>query len=153
MNRTCLIRWLRIAVTVVCSLVCIGLIGLLVRSYWRADTVYNTDIALVSAQGCILFVYEQHTPHPYRNWGVVNQPISIWRNDHGPDPRGKFGFNFAHIPKGWLIATPTWLLVILIGSIAAVPWIRWSWRFSLRTMLIVTTLVAMALGFIVWMAK
>ena len=42
-----------------------------------------------------------------------------------------------------------WLPTIISGSLAAAPWLRW--RFSLRTLLIATTLVALLLGLFVWM--
>ncbi len=63
---------------------------------------------------------------------------------------------------GWLIAlvlflpnvdspTPSrWIMPMLIGLplIAVIPWIPT--RFSLRTLLIITTLVAVGLGLVVW---
>jgi hypothetical protein len=47
------------------------------------------------------------------------------------------------------IRFPIWLMAIVCSAIAAVPWIRW--RFSLRFMLIATTLVAVVLARIVWL--
>jgi hypothetical protein len=44
-------------------------------------------------------------------------------------------------------------LVLLSATFATVPWIRWSKRFTLRTLLIATTLVAVILGAIVYAAK
>jgi hypothetical protein len=44
---------------------------------------------------------------------------------------------------------PIWMLGALVLSLAAIPWIRWSKRFSLRTLLIATSVVAMLLGLIV----
>lgn len=41
------------------------------------------------------------------------------------------------------------LLVMLVGALAALPWL--SWRYSLRTLLIATTLIAVVLGLIVWL--
>jgi hypothetical protein len=37
----------------------------------------------------------------------------------------------------------------MFGTLALVPWIRWPKRFSLRTLLITTTLVAVGLGIVV----
>jgi hypothetical protein len=45
---------------------------------------------------------------------------------------------------------PHWFAAIVSVTLAAVPWIRWSNRFSLRTLLIATTLVAVVLGWIVY---
>jgi hypothetical protein len=49
---------------------------------------------------------------------------------------------------------PNWLLVLVFATLAAVPWLPWwSKRFSLRTLLIATTLIAVILGAIVYAAK
>ncbi len=46
------------------------------------------------------------------------------------------------------------ILAFLSVALAAVPWHPWwSWRFSLRTMLIVTALVAVVLGMVVWLTR
>jgi hypothetical protein len=42
---------------------------------------------------------------------------------------------------------PIWLLVLLVAAIGTAPWLPY--RFSLRTLLIATTLVAVVLGVIV----
>jgi hypothetical protein len=45
-------------------------------------------------------------------------------------------------------------LALLLGTLAAVPWIRQlRWQFSLRTLIIVTTLVAVLLGLIVYATR
>jgi hypothetical protein len=50
--------------------------------------------------------------------------------------------------KGHMV--PYWAIVLPSAALASVPWIRWSKRFSLRTLLIATTLVAVVLGVVVW---
>jgi len=50
--------------------------------------------------------------------------------------------------KNEVIRLPYFLLVALSAAAVAVPWLRW--RFSLRTLLIATTLVAVGLGWIVY---
>jgi hypothetical protein len=52
-------------------------------------------------------------------------------------------------PNYSLVYVPNWFLVLLAAMLAAVPWIHLSCRFSLRTLLIATALVAAALGLIV----
>ena len=39
-----------------------------------------------------------------------------------------------------------WSLLLTIGALATVTQVNWSWRFSLRTLLIATTLVAVVVG-------
>jgi hypothetical protein len=51
-----------------------------------------------------------------------------------------FEFKIAGIPYLALV-----LGLVLIG---AIPWLRLPWRFSLRTLLIVTTLIAVGLGLV-----
>ena len=51
---------------------------------------------------------------------------------------------------------PLWILVVTGSLFAAAPWIlplARLRRFSLRTLLIATTLVAVVLGLIVWMTR
>ena len=42
---------------------------------------------------------------------------------------------------------PYWFAAFILGMIAELPWLHW--RFSLRTLLIATTLAAVVLGLIV----
>jgi len=46
------------------------------------------------------------------------------------------------------VSLPYWLIIIPTGIFAVAPWLRW--RFSLRTLLVGTTLVAVVFGLIVW---
>ena len=48
-----------------------------------------------------------------------------------------------------LVRFPIWFLILVASTFAAVPCFHW--RFSLRTLLIATTLVAIVLGLIVWL--
>jgi hypothetical protein len=67
-------------------------------------------------------------------------------------PSGTFGFAFARMSLGNVFICPFWFPVVLVISLAAVPWIHWSRRFSLRSLLIVTTLIAIVLGLAVFAA-
>jgi hypothetical protein len=48
-----------------------------------------------------------------------------------------------HREEDW-VTLPYWFLVGLCAVVAAAPWLRW--RFSLRTLLIAITILALALG-------
>ncbi len=63
------------------------------------------------------------------------------------------GLHFFGPGSVWILDVPYWLVVLPTGVLAAVPWMRWSYRFSLRTMLIGTTLVAAVLGLVVYMSR
>ncbi len=55
----------------------------------------------------------------------------------------KTGRFFAYIPH--------WFVIILAATSGIVPWLRW--HFSLRTLLIATTLIALVLGLAVYAAR
>jgi hypothetical protein len=44
---------------------------------------------------------------------------------------------------------PHWFLAVVVGALGAVPWIKNARRYSLRTLLLAMTLVAVTLGLIV----
>jgi len=53
------------------------------------------------------------------------------------------------VPSRRICVVPFWASVAFSITIATIPWLKWSNRFSLRTLLIATTMVAVALGTIV----
>jgi hypothetical protein len=63
------------------------------------------------------------------------------------------GFGGLHSLSAWFV--PYWFLVILSAFITAVTgWLPWKrWRFSVRTLIVATTLVAVVLGLIVWFSR
>jgi hypothetical protein len=64
-------------------------------------------------------------------------------------PLGFLGFYYnTSQQQGTGLWFPVWCPVILSVTAAAATWIR---RFSLRTLLIATTLVAMVMGLVVWL--
>jgi hypothetical protein len=55
--------------------------------------------------------------------------------------------------KGFAVMFPAWFLTLLTAAIAFVPWMPIRRRFSLRTLLIATTAVAVLLGLIAWVIR
>jgi hypothetical protein len=54
---------------------------------------------------------------------------------------------------GFSFGCPHILPIMLFGGFAATPWVRWSSRYSLRALLIATTMIAIALGLLVWTGR
>jgi hypothetical protein len=60
-------------------------------------------------------------------------------------------------PQSWFINVNRpiklrlWLIATVCTAMTALPWIRY--RFSLRTLLIATTLIALGLGAVVWLSR
>jgi hypothetical protein len=68
--------------------------------------------------------------------------------------RSRFGFRFVRtIDSDPATVIPFWTLVQLVLAAAVVCWIQPTRRFSLRTLLITTTLVAMLLGAMIYAVK
>jgi hypothetical protein len=63
---------------------------------------------------------------------------------------GQFTYFFS--PSAAIPDVPYWLPVVSFSAVATAPWFRQvHWSFSLRTLLITTTLVAVGLGLIGWL--
>ncbi len=143
-----LVRYLRIGWTMLWLMSCMLLIVLWARSYLDPGAIF---IKNPSSQNEI---YLQTKP---QNGNLVIAFLS--------DPQGLIALRKYKWESGFwscglrgfgdiynfLLYIPFWILVTLTSLLAAIPWTRSrSWRFSLRTLLIFTTLVAVVLGLIVW---
>jgi hypothetical protein len=159
-------RKLRIAWSVACVVACVLLIALWVRSYWHADQIYGHTaptkvLHFGSMGGQLTFRYIKHYNGSgiVKNWMPDGEPVSdITKRRDQSFPNGQDDlliyryhsrFNFGWLQDGFYI--PHWTLALLAGLLAPIPWLRY--RFSLRTLLIATTLVAVALGLIVWLNR
>jgi hypothetical protein len=76
------------------------------------------------------------------------------RVPYRPDWAGQInrhGFRYTIWSNGaWHVWGPLWAVDVMLAPVGALPWLRW--RFSLRTLLIAATVVAVGLGLIVWAA-
>ena len=151
-----MLKYLRIAVTVLSLTACVLLIALWVRSYshldeWHQGLTKDQTIRVDSTNGLVNFIRFH-----WRGRGIMeNDHVSfvsppsdsmrIWADP----PNLPLGFGMRQFAIGQQITVPHWFLAGLLASIAAIAWPKWSRRFSLRTLLIATTLVAAVLGMIV----
>jgi hypothetical protein len=135
-----------------------------VRSYWWSDIATWPDsatsrTAVISGKGWLRVT-----------WNHGLDGVTRWRLQHNSIARDEafrsrvtvgraivprvdapsFGFSTtASGLKRFLL--PHWFVLCLLLVSAAVPWLRW--RFSLRTLLIATTLIAVVLGLVVYVLK
>ena len=156
-------RKLRIAWSVGCGMACVLLIALWVRSYQREDILFTNVgrltwiVQIDSWDGRLnLLTHQEDAPSSiwlhwqcesldlHRRYETALREVQVASNST-PDPT----FDFARLtrPFGMSARVPHWSGVLLLFGLAAAPWLRW--RFSLRTLLIATTLVAVVLGLIV----
>ena len=90
---------------------------------------------------------------PRMGFGWISQTLymNIPNGEVGWNPQGMTGRSFAADSTGLIM--PHWFGVLIFASLAGIPWTLWRWRFSLRTLLIATTLVAVVLGMIVYAVR
>jgi 4-amino-4-deoxy-L-arabinose transferase-like glycosyltransferase len=162
-------RKLRIAWSVGWGLVVVLLTVLWVRSYWWYEYAFKPidfrrAISFSSQQGQTSIRVATFRLDSYfrQNDGTMKQiHPSEWQFGSGPSLAGvgNRGFSFRLHPH-LSIKAPHWFCV-LISIALAIPGVpavvgalasfrRSRWRFSLRTLLIATTLLAVVLGLAVW---
>ena len=162
MNRPRLTTALRIAFSATCLIVCVLLIALWVRSYWCSDTVWGhlpprISLSVNEICGDVIIKAGPTARDEEGGWAAesseLNDYLRIALQSHiRANTSAGFGI-LDERPISWIVFLPIWSLMVLAASIGLAPWIRWSKRFSLRTLLIATTLVAVVLGLIVWAAR
>ena len=154
-------RKLRIAWSVAWGVVAVLLIALWVRSYWQVEWVIGhvpgKCFPWVENKPGTCEIGSMPATRQYL-WIRHSQPVNQWwssvieRTGKPPYPSRAFGtFGFEVLNQSSRLRLPHWFLILLFVAHAAFPWIRW--RFSLRTLLIATTLVAVVLGLIVYAVK
>jgi hypothetical protein len=142
-------RKLRIAWSVLCGIACVLLILLWVRSYRVIDSVSwttSTRIGVGSEIGIIIVSRSKSTAINARTfqWHTITDFM-------GAFPRT---WSFDSSRDGFRITFPHRLPIAITGILAVAPWIpQLRLRFSLRTLLIATTLVAVVLGLAVYAAR
>jgi hypothetical protein len=144
-------RLLNIA-SIACLVLCVALMGLWVRSYYSTDMAHGpflgslASFSIVSTQG-ELGIAAFISPGPDRfdgQSGYVDDRFFACPRYNTP-----WGFGARTASGNPIVVFPFWFLVLTIVALAAAFRIKWSRRFGLRTMLIATTLIAVALGMIV----
>jgi hypothetical protein len=150
MNRPRLVRALRITWTAVWGIAAVLLVTMWVRSYWWAEEVTvpvpgGQSIGLSTAPGSMAVVINPSWGTP--PWIVINTVVDEWIPTDYEHSRvgGYFGSH-----ANWVRA-PFWFSLLIVAMFATLPWL--SWHFSIRTLLIATTLVAVALGLIAWLTR
>jgi hypothetical protein len=145
-------RKLRIAWSGLFGIACVVLIVLWARSHYSVDQIFlpTTRSAFVSIGSMPDAIIAGMTGNsPTGTWAMLNMPSDEWLAAVGESRDSWSGLITFKIVDGGIVV-PHWFGVLLFAALAVVPWIR---RFSLRTLLIATTLVAVVLGLIVWAAR
>ena len=149
-----MLRYLKIAVTVLSLTACLLLVALWVRSDLRDDVVIapvvgsDERLILHSVRGFLVIDVLARPPYlPF--------PPNITEIEFQSTPPAKrVGVPSLWIPRvlpfSYQLWLPLWIPAVAFAAAGIVPWCVperwWPRRFSLRTLLIVTTLAALLLG-------
>jgi hypothetical protein len=143
-------RKLRIAWSAAFGLLALLLIVLCVRSYDRLDILEKRTrslaVQICSVKGRIAIArLDPRTSY------VIRRPYLSFAAGDAADWRKAGVLGFAYYDDGAVTAliAPHWLPALLSVAIAVIPWTSRTWRFSLRTLLIGMTVVALAVGLLV----
>jgi hypothetical protein len=147
-------RKLRIAVTVLSLAACLLLSALWVRSYWVIESIINKRTA--SSETTFIMIATDHGTLSYSRVTLpTNKSFTDgWHYERGrPEFTSKHRWSWIRYKNNTLIIRfPTLFPAVILYAVAAIPWLDWKRRFSLRTLLIATTLFAVVLGIVVAMS-
>jgi hypothetical protein len=154
MNRPRLIHGLRIAWSVWWGILCVLLIALWVSSYLaevRLSGRYTASrgFRVYSSRGCIV-CYAPNMPFQPSSYPwhlALDSQHWLRESDARIASVPKLHY---HSQEMWA-TFPHWFLLGLCGALAITPWVIQ--RFSLRTLLIATTLITVVLGLVVIMRR
>jgi hypothetical protein len=153
MTRHGFFRSLRIAISAVCGMVCLLLVLMWVRSNSVLDQLgWYDERGLVGAGSFasrVAFVVSS------KNWRATSEfeyscmsskanTLMSFRLSMEREIGIFGGFGAGRRAADYALMFPHWFLVAFFAALACAPWFHW--RFSLRTLLIVTTVVALLLG-------
>ena len=138
-------RYLRIAFSATCLIVAVLLCVLWVRSYWNLDVwVQNNSTSTIVRSDAGLITVSRMSGRP-----LPGHDACVHIVDTASVGMIFWQFDWSWQPDIFLVRTPIWVPALAGAMLAGIPWMRWSKQFSIRTMLIVTALVALVLGMVV----
>ena len=153
-------RKLRITWSGACGIACVLWIVLWVRSYWTVTNIQIGNIAghnfqLVLGTGHICFRLEDcladnGSDHPTfaTTFDNLDRTSPSFASFSGEGWSSSFSLALNERERNDIkIVFSHWFAAAVLVLLSAAPWL--SWRFRLRTLLIATTVVAVALGLIV----
>jgi len=154
-------RKLRIAWSVVWGIAAVLLVVLWVRSYWWSDEIIGETQTCYPYAGSQIgyLVFGMPSRHILEHadnadWTLHSYPVRTPVGNEKPKPLIQRVIPAFLVPKYPGFILPYWFVVLAALTFTVGPWTRQlHFRFTLRTLLIVTTIVAIVLGLIVWATR
>ena len=145
-----MLRRLRIAASVFFAVLAVALCVLWGASYWRfvvgQGRLFDMNSFSFNALDGSLTIYFVQANHAWEftSWEASGFPAMRQQRD----PTLPYTFRVSSNASALTIQAPLWFPAMMCGLSAAAPWLPIRWRFSLRALLIATTLVAVVLGLV-----
>lgn len=163
---SCKIRYLSGTVAVFFAVLFVMVCALWPRSYFRVDSVDIGDVqhsVVLASKTGKLYVMASSTArwefHPL-TWNVFVRSVPPGQDFPtliiglgGERIETILGFGWHRAGVTSLLAVPYWFVVLVSGGLALLWGRRWCRRFSLRTLLVATTLLALVVGLAVASAR
>jgi hypothetical protein len=149
-------RKLRIAWSVTWGIVAVLLCVLWVRSYRNGEMLYiplrtSESVRLRTTQGHVYYARQPVDPGSQSNFHFTPNSRDRYFAAVMPNKKGILGSWFANSKFAMI---PLWFPTVIAGVLAFASWTpQFSLRFSLRTLLIAATLVAVILPLIIWLSR
>jgi hypothetical protein len=152
-----MLRHSRIAWSVMCGTVCVLMLVLWVRSWsWQDHCGYAfgeyQDLSCISVNGLLRVDWGEDPFADFAASGAFvnsDEMCEIYSDDEVPTAHFRLDADWDYV----IVEVPHWFVIVLLAVIGTLPWWRWSRRFSLRTLLIATTVVAVGIGVAVMILK
>lgn len=109
-------------------------------SLWWLRVAFSV-IALAALAALVVLWWRSYT---YAEGFVI--PGTLIRLTHFKGEIGFHGRDYSSLDRVRVSGIPYLLLVVSAGVLPALPWVKWSRRFSIRGMLMIATVVALALA-------
>ena len=151
------LRYLRIAFSITCLIACVLLIALWVRSHvvidgivYSKQTPTETSAFVVNSDNGTLRVMDRVAPTSSAKGFTIRNGWDYYRRSIKNATVDTFYF-YRKRDEGFIIRFPILIPALLFAATGIAPWVYR--QFSLRMLLIATTLAAVVLGLIVWLSR
>jgi hypothetical protein len=143
------VRVVRVGMSVFFGMLTVVLVVMWVRSYWWMDTLFITQIPatrISSNNGYLVLNRERGNQLPVPKEWIISEAM----NRH-------FGeWYYFNVPTSVLVSVPHWFVAGIVAAVSITSALTTTLpirsRFSLSSLFIATTLVALVLGAVVWAA-
>lgn len=151
-------RKLRIAWSVFCGVLCVLVVVLWVRSYSHTDSLTQVNANQVLTRlgtnfGILFFGWTDYKTTPNLSPPDATDGWEYQEYDGRPMVDAVPCWRCTWGTTESLVSLPAWFVTFFTFLLAAAPWICWSKRFSLRTLLIMMTAVSVGLALIVGLSR